>query len=679
MSNTPPDPSRPSAPTQVDPFMQRPLDAGGSSGNALPVGTYLGEFELLGVVGEGGFGIVYRAWDHSLKRQVAVKEYMPSAIALRVGSGAQVQVKSERHAETFDAGLKSFVKEAQMLAQFDHPALVKVYRFWEANGSAYMVMPFYEGVTLRDLLRTRSERPDEATILGWIGPVADALAVIHAEQWYHRDIAPDNIMLLAGTGRPLLLDFGAARRVIGDMTQALTVILKPGYAPVEQYAEVPGMKQGPWTDVYALAAVAHFAVRGRTPPPSVGRLLNDSYEALAGAASGLAGRFSERFLAAIDRALAVRPDQRTPDVGTFKRELGLGEAPVAPMAAAATALPPGHAARGSDGGAASGLGVPLPGVATGMPTQAALAPTVAAGPVTALPPTVVMQTPPPAHAAARPGGQAAAEPEPAPGRAAARLPVAGLAAAALLLAAGGAWWALRPAAPVAGGAVAVPASTAGPAQAAPVAPPGATAAGAESTAAATNATNPANSANAGQAANAAPAAAGFDIAAEFARVMQAQTPGYGLDVSLEKSSLRIDRDKLSFTVRSLQEGHVYVFYNGADGQLQQLYPNGLTPAPRIAKGGTLKLPQGRLDFNVAGPAGVSRLLVMVSRWPRDHGEYGPREDNGFRSFPTGAAAAAKQAAHRGPLPLLAGNAQCPPGGTCEDAFGAAMTTFDVVP
>jgi hypothetical protein len=192
---------------------------------------------------------------------------------------------------------------------------------------------------------------------------------------------------------------------------------------------------------------------------------------------------------------------------------------------------------------------------------------------------------------------------------------------------------------------------------------------------------PAEAAVAAASAGAAPPAApAFDIAAEFNRVMQAQTPGYGLDVSLDRNRLRIDHDKLVFSLRSLQEGYVYVFYSGADGQLQQLYPNGLTPPPRIAKGGTLKLPQGRLDFNVAGPAGISRLLVMVSRWPREHGEYGPKEDNGFRSFPTGAAAAAKLAAHRGPLPLLAGNAVCPPGGaTCEDAFGAAMVSFDVVP
>jgi serine/threonine protein kinase len=121
-----------------------------------------------------------------------------------------------------------------------------------------MVMPFYEGITLKDELKAMGAPPDEEWLRELLEPLTEALAVIHTEQCFHRDIAPDNVILLKGSQRPLLLDFGAARRVIGDMTQALTVILKPGYAPVEQYAEVPGMKQGPWTDVYALAAVVYL-------------------------------------------------------------------------------------------------------------------------------------------------------------------------------------------------------------------------------------------------------------------------------------------------------------------------------------------------------------------------------------------------------------------------------------
>ncbi|MGS0755620.1 protein kinase domain-containing protein [Roseateles sp. GG27B] len=120
-----------------------------------------------------------------------------------------------------------------------------MYRFWEANGTAYLVMPFYEGITVKDKLKEMVSPPDEAWLLAMLAPLTEALAVIHAENCFHRDIAPDNVILLAGTGKPLLLDFGAARRVIGDMTQALTVILKPGYAPVEQYRRSTGHEARP--------------------------------------------------------------------------------------------------------------------------------------------------------------------------------------------------------------------------------------------------------------------------------------------------------------------------------------------------------------------------------------------------------------------------------------------------
>jgi serine/threonine protein kinase len=288
-------------------------------GMSLRIGSRVSEFEITRRIGEGGFSIVYLAMDHSLERTVALKEYMPSSLAARVGS-TQVQPRSQRHRDTFEAGLKSFVNEAKLLAHFDHPSLVKVYRFWEANGTAYMVMPFYQGITVKDAVRAMPEPPDEAWLLTLLQPLTQALMVIHADHCYHRDIAPDNVILLAGSAKPLLLDFGAARRVIGDMTQGLTVILKAGYAPVEQYAEVPGMKQGPWTDVYALAAVIYWAITGATPPASVARMMSDSFVPLAKCA---AGRYSMRFLQAIDRALVVRPEQRTQSIEAFRHDLGL--------------------------------------------------------------------------------------------------------------------------------------------------------------------------------------------------------------------------------------------------------------------------------------------------------------------------------------------------------------------
>ena len=300
-----------------------PLELG-EGDNALPIGTRLGEFELIGLVGVGGFGIVYLAEDHSLGRRVALKEYMPSSLAAR-SQGSQVNVKSERYVETFEAGRRSFVNEARLLAQFDHPSLVKVYRFWEGNGTAYMVMPFYEGVTLKQALKQMPAPPDEAWLKGLLAPVMDALEVMHAAQVFHRDIAPDNIMLLAG-GRPLLLDFGAARHVISDMTQALTVILKPGYAPVEQYAEMPEMKQGAWTDIYALSAVVFFAIMGKTPPPAVGRIINDLMVPLAQQA---AGRYSDAFLRGVDRGLAVKPAQRPQTIAELRALLGVAHGPAA--------------------------------------------------------------------------------------------------------------------------------------------------------------------------------------------------------------------------------------------------------------------------------------------------------------------------------------------------------------
>ena len=247
---------------------------------------------------------------------------MPASLAARI-EGLTVAVKSARLAQTFAIGLRSFVNEARMLALFDHPALVKVFRFWEGNGTAYMVMPFYEGITLKQTLQRMPGPPDEAWLRRVIDPLLDALEVLHRENCFHRDIAPDNILLLTD-GRPLLLDFGAARRVISDRTQALTVILKPGYAPLEQYAEVPHVKQGAWTDIYALAAVVYNAITGRPPTPSVGRSINDTLVPLTKVA---AGRYRHSFLSALDRALAVKPEDRPQTIAEFRALLALEEVP----------------------------------------------------------------------------------------------------------------------------------------------------------------------------------------------------------------------------------------------------------------------------------------------------------------------------------------------------------------
>ncbi|HEY0818718.1 MAG TPA: serine/threonine-protein kinase, partial [Rhizobacter sp.] len=317
------------------------------NGNTLPLGHRLQEYVIEGLIGEGGFGIVYLARDTQLGRVVALKEYMPSSLATR-SDDHQVSVRSMRHRETFELGLRSFVNEAQLLASFDHPSLVKVYRFWEQNGTAYMVMPYYQGPTFKQWLTENGARPDEAWLLSLLHPLIDALEAMHHERCYHRDIAPDNILLLQHSAtqvgrpqavRPVLLDFGAARRVISDATQALTVILKSGYAPIEQYAESTSMKQGAWTDVYALSAVLYAAITGRAPLPSVSRMVTDD---LVPAVQVGAGHYTQEFLAAVDKGLSVRPEHRPQDMAALRQLFSFGAG--TPSVAAPAAAQPAAAA-----------------------------------------------------------------------------------------------------------------------------------------------------------------------------------------------------------------------------------------------------------------------------------------------------------------------------------------------
>ncbi len=303
--------------------------ASASDHDALPPGTRLAEFEIECVLGIGGFGIVYRALDHALERRVAIKEYLPSSLVVR-GSTGKLELRSPNHAETFELGRRSFLNEARLLARFDHPSLVKVYRFWEANETAYMVMPYYEGVTLREARREMPKPPSETWLRGLLAPLLGALDVLHRAQVYHRDIAPDNILLLGdatGIGEclPVLLDFGAARHVIGDHTQTLTAIVKPSFAPIEQYAESAQLKQGPWTDIYALGAVVHYCLTGRPPMPATTRVVHDDLPALRTIGPAIERDFGRHYgaslLGAVDHALAVRPADRPESVAAWRAEI----------------------------------------------------------------------------------------------------------------------------------------------------------------------------------------------------------------------------------------------------------------------------------------------------------------------------------------------------------------------
>lgn len=312
-------------PADLEPSPTTDVPAPLAHADALPSGTRLAEFEIQGLLGVGGFGLVYRAYDHSLHRMVAIKEYMPAALAARP-EGLSLSIRSSADQATYDSGLRSFMAEARLLAQFDHPSLVKVYRFWEANNTAYMVMPLYSGVTLKQARARMTAPPPEDWMRTVLWSILQALQLLHENDTLHRDVSPDNIFL-QDAGPPVLLDLGAARRAITDRSRKLTAILKVNYAPIEQYAEAEDLRQGPWSDLYALAAVVYGCLRNDPPLPATTRVVSDSMpsmQSVAGTVEAHFGtRYSPAFVQAIEHALTVQPAQRTQSVKDFIAEMGL--------------------------------------------------------------------------------------------------------------------------------------------------------------------------------------------------------------------------------------------------------------------------------------------------------------------------------------------------------------------
>ena len=293
--------------------------------DALPVGTKLGEFEILSLLGVGGFGMVYRAYDHSLHRTVAIKEYMPSAMAGR-SQGLTMATRSSTDQQTLITGLRSFVSEARLLAQFDHPSLVKVYRFWEANNTAYMSMPLYRGVTLRQARLLLPRPPSEEWLRTVLWAILGALEYLHENNIVHRDVSPDNIFL-QDLGPPVLLDLGAARRTISETSHRHTAILKVNYAPIEQYAGAGDMRQGPWTDLYSMAAVVHGCLCNEPPLPATFRVLRDRMPTFTSVAKTVENHFgqtySDEFVATVEHAMAIQPQNRPQSVRAFFDEMNL--------------------------------------------------------------------------------------------------------------------------------------------------------------------------------------------------------------------------------------------------------------------------------------------------------------------------------------------------------------------
>jgi serine/threonine protein kinase len=296
-----------------------------SHAEALPTATRLGEFEVLGLLGAGGFGMVYQAFDHSLQRPVAIKEYFPASLASRAAANAVV-VRDGSDQAAFQTGLQAFVEEARLLAQFDHPSLVKVFRYWEGYGTAYMVMPMYHGITLQAARRQMASPPDEVWLRKVLWAILGALKTLHHGRAVHRDVSPDNIFL-QDIGPPVLLDVGAARHASQGVQQESAAVFKLSYAALEQYAGTDDMRQGPWTDLYALAAVVHGLLCNKPPLPATFRAMRDRLPAVTRVADTVKEQFglvySPEFIAAIGQSLAIKPQDRPQSVAALVQAMAL--------------------------------------------------------------------------------------------------------------------------------------------------------------------------------------------------------------------------------------------------------------------------------------------------------------------------------------------------------------------
>jgi serine/threonine protein kinase/HAMP domain-containing protein len=282
---------------------------------ALPAGFRLFEYRVDSVLGQGGFGIAYKATDVNLAAQVVIKEYLPEEFAFRALDNT-VQARDDTDQEFYQNGLDSFLVEARTLATFRHRHIVRVARFFEANKTAYMVLEYERGQSLKSWRKKHGDNIDETTMVSLLAPLLDGLEEVHRSGYLHRDIKPDNIYIRDEDGSLVLLDFGAARQTAVEKSE-IGMVVTPGYGPIEQYAG--GGRQGPWTDIYSLGATLFWVITGRKPIDAPSRLAEP--DPLPRAESLGKGRFSAEFLRAIDWALRRHPDDRPQDVAQLRSAL----------------------------------------------------------------------------------------------------------------------------------------------------------------------------------------------------------------------------------------------------------------------------------------------------------------------------------------------------------------------
>lgn len=284
--------------------------------SALANGLVIGRYKILAVLGEGGFGITYRCHDTQLHRDVAIKEYLPSGLAIRQGD-TQVLPRSTEVSKDFVWGRSRFLDEARTMAKLSHvPAVVRVHDFLEAHGTAYVVMQLLEGETLAQRLERETRLP-QAAIEQILPSLLDGLEQIHGVGFLHRDIKPANI-ILGPDGAPTLIDFGASRADIAGRTQAMTAIFTPGFAAPEQSS---AGKQGPWTDIYGLAATLYACVAGKPPPSALERLMEDD-SAVSIETAG--ADYAPTLLAAIDVGMLLQAHARPQTIDAWRQVLATG-------------------------------------------------------------------------------------------------------------------------------------------------------------------------------------------------------------------------------------------------------------------------------------------------------------------------------------------------------------------
>ncbi|HYH23534.1 MAG TPA: serine/threonine-protein kinase [Azospirillum sp.] len=269
----------------------------------MPGTTLHGRYLTGRVLGQGGFGATYLGWDDRLRVKVAVKEFYPANLITRAPGGSGIVSFSDEHAKGFTAGLGKFLEEARLLARLrDIKEIVGVQDFFEENGTAYLIMELLEGRTFKRYISESGGRIEPKRALAILSPMMKALQAVHDQGLIHRDISPDNIFITA-TGERKLLDFGAARQAAGD--SGMTVILKPGYAPPEQYSHEG--RQGPWTDVYAMCATLYCAVAGKAPPDATARFMNDVVPKPSALGVALPSAFEEALLGGLAMRYQERP------------------------------------------------------------------------------------------------------------------------------------------------------------------------------------------------------------------------------------------------------------------------------------------------------------------------------------------------------------------------------------